>query len=446
MEQFDNNLNLQKFRKRKTPYDALKKLKKNTSDDIKTLRAKDISVSMSVFLDIMKYPFVYFVCIYGGRKIGYLLNQGVTEEQFLISMGNVYFLFGNLLFLLVYDLLLRRTGRSLRTEFSLFRDYRLLSHKGCKSLKAKFNSFAKRGKKIFRKGVTAKSVGAQYFLHLLAGITSGFLFLGLFLLVSDRDTFIFCFDDAGFIQKGQYELLGLMTFIFAIPFIEELIYHAHNMTMLRKDVTVFTASGMVTVLYILFHSGKTLTLLFIPVIFLMSLVFDRTQNTRNIADYVAGKYSKSLFTGTEGKDKIISIKDRVGKGRKRRFTEKSANKTLSLEKPKDMMIDGNIDMETHMAEAVNDLGSIQDINKEYNITDFSSERLEGAKPDITYSFLMNVGFHLVLGIGWLLINYHEAEVGRICSRQVLIFQVILSVLILYKFIKKQHLCGMESTE
>lgn len=446
MEQFDNGLNLHKIRKRKTSYDALKKLKKYASDDIRTLKARDLNALIVGFMDIMKYPVIYLLCLYGGEKIGFLLNQGMTEEQFLTDRGNLFFLLGNVLFLFIYDFLLRRSGKKLRTEFSLFRDYRLLCNKGGKGLKSKFNNLSKRGKRIFRKGVTAKSVGAQYLLHFFAGMVSGLLLLGLFLLLSGSDSYLACFPDAGYIYEGKLELVGIMVFICVIPFIEELIYHAHIMTVLRKDITRFTASLMVTAIYVLCHSGKSLSLSIIPVIFLMNLVFDRTQNTRNISDYVAGKYSKSLFTVSAGKDKIISIRDRVGKGKRKSFAEKDASKTLSLEKTRNVMLHGNIDMETNMAEAVNDLGGIQDINKDINITEFSSGRIEGTKPDITYSFLMNVGFHLMLGCGWIMIRHHETEILSICSKQLLILQIILSVLILYKFIKKQRLCGMESTE
>ena len=442
MEQFDNQDKYTKIKKRRTPYEKLKIFRKNTCDDIKALRGKDIGSAMAVLTDIMKYPVLYLLCIYAVFKLGLMVNSGMSEEQFNISKGNVYHLLGNLVFLLILDILLKRSGRNLRSEFSLFRDYRILCHMKGKSLKAKFKGLAKKGKKIFSKGVTAKSVGAQYFLHFVAGIALGTLFLSLFLMVYDGEAYIRCLYEVNFIRGGRFELTGLMTFILVIPFIEELIYHAHSMTVLRKDVTVFTASVIVTVLYMLLHTGKAFTLLFIPVIFLISLVFDRTQNTRNIADYVAGRSSKSLFTGSVSKDKIISIKDRVGKGRKRRFVGKSSNNSLGLDKTKDVRVDGNIDMEGHLAEAVNDLGGIHDSDKEYNITDFSSERPEGAKPDITYSLLMNVGYHLMLGAGWISISYRKAAVDRIFSRQVLMFMIIVSVLILYKFIKKQHLFEM----
>ena len=102
MEQFDNGLKLHKIRKRKTSYDALKKLKKYASDDIRTLKARDLNALIVGFMDIMKYPVIYLLCLYGGEKIGFLLNQGLTEEQFLTDRGNLFFLLGNVLFLFIY--------------------------------------------------------------------------------------------------------------------------------------------------------------------------------------------------------------------------------------------------------------------------------------------------------------------------------------------------------
>ncbi|OON86306.1 hypothetical protein BXO88_08500 [Oribacterium sp. C9] len=445
LEQYDNK-KLQKIGKSRTPYRNLKNFRKSISEDIKTLKTKDINSAMNMFMEVMKYPIIYVLCINLTDYLGKTLTRGMAEEEFYTGKGNIYHLLGNILFLFVITILLRSRGRSFRSQFSLFRDHRLLCHAGKKNLKADIKAAAKRCKRIFSKGITAKSVRVQYLMHFFAGITLGLMFMGIFLLATDSSQYIRCLNDAGLIFRGSYELIGLLTFVFLLPFIEELIYHANNMTVLRKDVTAFTASFMVTVLYMLFHKGKTFAVLFIPVMFLISLVFDRTQNTRHIGDYVSGRTSKSQAAGTAAKDKIISIKDRVGKNRKLRFKEKSTDRTLHLAKNGDVRIDGNIDIEVHTAEAVNDLGGIKDTNKEFNITDISSERPDSAKPDITYSLLMNVGVHMSLAVGWVFISYHEAEVGRIFSKQVLIFLVIFSVLILYKFIKKQHLCGVGSTK
>ena len=446
LEQFDNRdryTKIKNIKSIKPPYEALKRFKKNTCDDIKALRAKDVSQAMTVFMDIMKYPVIYLLCIWGTQKLGMIMGQNMPGDFLGIGMDNILYLSGNLLFLLVLHVVLKASGRSLRAEFSLFRDYRLLRHSKGKSLKAKFKGLKNKGKRILMKGVTAKSVGTQYFLHFFAGVSLGVLFLGLFLMLSDVDAFSRCMEEAGYIRGGSKDLAYIITFAFIIPFIEELIFHAHNMTVLRKDVSVYTASIIVTVLYMLFHTGKTFSLLFIPVMLLISFVFDRTQNTRNIADYVAGRSSKSMFTGSVSRDKIISIKDRAGKGRKLKFTGKNANRALNLEETKGVEIDGNIEMETNLCEAVNDLSGRKDLNKEYNITDFRSERPETAKPDITYSLLMNVGFHLMLGAGWIYIRSRGAAVGGIFSRQALMFMVIVSALILYKFVKKQHLFETE---
>ena len=439
MNQSENRNRFSKNKKLKTAHELTGK-RNSENGNIYGDETRDWISLTGIFANIIKYPLLYSACIFLSLRLGMILQKNMSEEEFCSSRGNIYFLLGNLLFLLVYNTVLLKYGRSIRTECSFLRDFKLLYHNNKKGIKAKFARLAKRSKKIFSKDVTARRVGVQYLYHWFAGLSLGALFTGLFLLLNDPALYIKSFDDSGVIRTGGYEYVGIFTFVFVIPFIEELIYHAHNMTVLRRDFTALKSSSIVMAIYLLFHFGNGVACLFVPVIFLINLIYDRTQNTRGIADYVAGRSVKSCVRASRANGNIISLKDKAVKVRRRRYKEKSEG-VLGIESTSDCSVKEDLNIETRMAEAVNDFNTngVQDVNAAIKITDFYSERLAGSKPDITYSFLMNTGFHFALSVGWIVINHYGALTKNHTGKQLLIFMVVISVFIIYKFIKKQHM-------
>ncbi|SFG19068.1 CPBP family intramembrane glutamic endopeptidase [Oribacterium sp. WCC10] len=441
MEQFSDRKKYYKKKKRTTTVDIIKTVSKRMEADIKASYIGDTKALFKMLSDVLRYPFLYMLCVFFAYQAGLLLNMGMTKEDFYGSYGNVYYLIGNVLFLFIYHIILTGNGRTLWSEFSLFRDFKILVHMTEKGFKARFKRLMKRFRDIRHRKMTARKALLQYVLHFLTGVSCGLLILGVFLLLKDRDAYIRLFEDSGFIWRGGNEYLGILVFSLIVPFIEELIYRVHNMNALRKDVTIITAAVMVTVVYAFFNIGSLFTIMIMPVVLLMNCVYDRTQSARNMSYYMAGHAARKAFVSSGKGDNIISIRDRMKKGRKTRYINKEKTKAMSLNESVDVSVGEDMDVKTQMAEAVNDFNGRQDVEKNHNITDFSMERSIGAKSDITYSFLMNTGLHLTLGSGWYILSHLNGDVSRILSKQILVFQVVVSVLVLYIFARNSLSLG-----
>ena len=365
----------------------------------------DIKSFALMFAELTKYPLMYLCCDFITFRVGMRIHGNYDAEQFLSRYGNIYYLLSNVLFVSVCCILLSLSGHSIISKFSMFRDIKSLTSWKEKSIKSRFKRLKKKSKELFRKGITVKHVILQYLIHFFVGVAMGGLFLSAVYFL-ERVGLMSMIRENAFIRMNRNRMIGAFTFCFMVPLAEEIIYHAHNMTVLRKDFGVIKSSVLVTLVYLLFHFKTSLVILYVPIVFMMSVVFDKTRNIRNSALYVSGQ----PVSAREEKANIISIKDRLRNGTRNTIVNdtKRSNEV-------------NVSTENH------------------NITKLHLGTSAGSKPDITYSLLINTGFHMTLIGGWM-ICFVQNDIYRAFVRwdNVMLVMVICAFL-LHRFIVKQHI-------
>lgn len=363
----------------------------------------DIRTFSLMLIECVKYPFMYLCCNFIAFRGGMWLHDYSEAEQFYSRYGNIYYFFGNVLFLTIYYLIQSFSGSS-RSRFCIFGDIRSLTKKGEKTIKSGLKRLSKKSKELFRKGITTKHVARQYFVHFFTGIIMGGLFLCVVVYLR-RAGVVKSLQTMSMVRMDSNFLIGAVTFCFIVPLTEEMIYHAQDMIVLRRDFDLYRSSILVSVIYFLFNMKISLIVLYIPAIFMMNIVFDKTRNIRNSVLYTSGQH----MTARVEKGNIISIKDRLRNGTRN--------------------------------DILNDTQSDVDDAKGY--VDNDKKRLPfgrsvSAKSDITYSLLVNVGFHIALLCG-LTVSFYRSELYEVLTRldNVMLCTAIF-LFVLHKFLFKRY--------